>query len=196
MSHEELKTALVKELIANPQETIAMIVCALNESAVGCKDLMGGYAESIGVTVGKKMADRMEEADRLNCKNGYKMKRWAEEGQKVYSINDFPQWVIDDLKGKGHNVRLLVNNAACQAMNDERAEPWFCILADGAHFTEDGYRYLIMTSEGRGWLGRPFRRQWQIDSGLYAEEDVKPICLEFGKTLDSTRLSYATGRAS
>lgn len=103
---------------------------------------------------------------------------------------------MDDLTGKGHNVKLLVNNAAIKALDDARVEPYFCILADGAHFTADGYRYLIMTSEGRGWLGRPFRRQWQIDSGLYSEEDVKPICLEFGKTLDATKLSYATSRSA
>lgn len=89
MSHDELKVALVKELIDNQKETIDMMVCALNESAVGCKDFFEGYVESIGMTVGKRMLDRMDAADRLNCRNGNKIRKWIEEGSGFILFRTF-----------------------------------------------------------------------------------------------------------
>lgn len=190
MKNEELKQIVMEEIERNPEAYWKAIVPALAESRLNSTDVICGYAEYIGLTISKTqrrwMTQHHEELNRvkrekegMNAQAERKIAEWKNSGIKVYSVEDFPDWVVDKLIAIGGDKHSVLRKTAAELMDKEPSaflENWkdvpeqFCILDDKAYFTSLGYKYLIASSQSRGWMWSYEWERWKKECGLFAQE--------------------------
>lgn len=187
---EKLGTMISNEIEKNPEVYWKLIVPALANSKLNSADVICGYAEYIGLPISKtqrkwmdqhqeksqKMKREKEGADALAEKQ---IREWKENGERVFSVEDFPKWVAKKLAAFGGDEQMVVKKTVEELMDKASSyfsDIWkdvpsqFCVFENKAYFTTRGYQFLIASSQSRGWIWSYEVKQWKEDSGLFAQD--------------------------
>lgn len=189
---------IVQELIREPKLYREVIAPALARSKVSSFEIISGYAECACVPLSKvqvswivqhdeeekKKAAENEERAKEFAKQERKMRKriddWNAKDMRIYSLNDFPGWLITRIGITRSGAQEELNKAAMDIMekSPKRFPPYakdmptqYAIVKGETFFTESGYLYLIATAKSRGWVMSDEYDQWKAESGLFDREN-------------------------
>lgn len=187
---------IVQELTREPKLYREIIAPALAKSPIGSYEIISGYAECAGVKMSKtqiswliqhddrenkkaaKDAEREKEMAKQDRKMRYRLDCWKNQGVRVYSLNDFPEWVIAKIgitrlgAQKELNkavMEIMAKNPRCFPSYAEDTPEQYAVITEKSYFTNYGYKYLIATAQSRKWVTSDEYDQWRVDSGLYEQ---------------------------
>ena len=167
MRTEELKTLIAEEMMNNPSNYREAIVPAVAESKIGVIEMVGSCFESIGISMTAPQIKKLAEIDLARATPLAITKKWEDDGG-VFTVNDFPNWVIAKLEKDDISAKEIVKRAAIEMFAFVKGSiEWCCLYNGEAHFNKRGYKFLIMSSESRGWMSNIERKRWQKESGLF-----------------------------
>ena len=182
MEAEKLRKTIAKALKGNPDLYREAVVPALIDSELSCIEVFGGYAEAVHIELPKTLHKRMFNLESQQKFNRERLNQWKKEGQRIFTCDDFPEWVKDRLTEVYGDAQSMVRLAAQENMtlNVSLLPPVskdlpdnFCVVDGKAYFTDRGYCYLIMASESRWNLFGFERKRWMADCGLYDKESLR-----------------------
>ena len=190
MKADEIRKLLVKELQANPELYEEAVVPGLIDSGLRSSEIVSVYLESIGVEISKtqesrlfkhdmfkekaaKQAKKKEEA--IKAETEKRLAEWAAKGSRVYSVDDFPEWIYERVGGDKDKTERIVNETVEEIIRKSKSAftvhtrdiPEQFMFMDGkAVFSEKGYEYLIMQSRANDWVGLQGQKRWSEESGV------------------------------
>ena len=187
---------IVQELTREPKLYREVIAPALAKCKVSSFDIVNGYAECVGLPLSKVQINWMKQHDEEVRKQTeiddqraremmkrYKemwarINKWKKEDKHIYTLADFPDWVIARIGITRLGAQEELNKAVMDVMEKspncfpEYAKDTpkeYAIFRGEAFFTDYGYKYLIATAQARGWVTPMEYDQWRADSGLYEQ---------------------------
>ena len=171
MKAEELRTLIADEIEKDPTVFRTAIIPAATDSQVGAIEMVGTCFDNFGLTLTKAQVNKLAEIDFGRAKPMAIARKWeAEDG--IYTVSNFPEWVINTLAERNVSAKEAVKKAAIEAMiSVDNGMEMFCLYDGEARFSKRGYQFLIMTSESMGWMSSWQRKDWQRDSGLFAQQE-------------------------
>jgi len=189
MKADEIRKLLVKELQSNPELYEESVVPSLIDSGIKSYYIVSTYLELIGAKMSKAQANYLCQYDIEREKKEKEAKKkaietkatiekrlgeWTQNDGKVYSVNDFPEWILKRIGGDKEKTEEIVNEAIEEILRkskllttpNTRDIPNQYLIVDGkALFSAKGYEYLIMQSRGYGWVIQPEQKKWCEESG-------------------------------
>ena len=169
MQADELRKLIAEEIEKDPTVFRTAIIPAAADSKVGAIEMVGTCFENLGLPLTKAQVNKLAAIDFSRAKPMSIARKWeAEDG--IYTVASFPEWVIETIAERDVSAKEVVKKAAVEAMiTVDNGMEMFCLYDGEAHFSKRGYQFLIMTSESRGWMSSWQRKDWQKDSGLFAQ---------------------------
>lgn len=198
MTADRLKKIILEEINKNPEIYRKAIAPALAESGLSSMEIVSEYAEKSGFALSKTQISWLIQHDRKKNRKDYEnLKKekaraekiqaeysemncrksgWGKQRQRIYSGEDFPEWLIANLEKLGGSAQDILKKAAKEIMSarpdsfppgmDDMPEQ-FCVLPEGTFFTKEGYQYLLMTAQSRRWTTFDEWIRWKKESGLF-----------------------------
>ena len=105
---------------------------------------------------------------------------WRSRFGRVYSLGDFPDWVIRKMDALSENgARAVLKKTAKWIMRQDPTSFYqdyrdmntqFYVFDDEVFFTAAGYRFLIITGPAREWITEQEKLHWISESGMFDGE--------------------------
>jgi len=176
MTEKELKKLFDKELANNPSLYEKAVMPSLIESKISHADILTKYMEAVKIKISKTQRRWMDEADGITWKGiaienktRGRIDAWKASGKTVYTLDDFPEWVIENLKRKFNSANKAVYDVAIETITskpeefgnfNQKTPEEFAVANGKAYFTKDGYIYLVQMSVFYNWVNGAEHQRW------------------------------------